>query len=156
MHDHTPQEIVKQIQVGFRLLFIFPLFILTLFYFLASFHLFEPTYEDMSDTLFIILVGVCMLIIPGMFWLSKSKIKRIPKGNPLQKKIQDYREMIFWIYLSFEFCLVFSAVYYLLTANDWIFILSASLLILLISQRPTKEKIANELELTQKERFEIQ
>jgi hypothetical protein len=44
----------------------------------------------------------------------------------------------------------------LLTANDYIFILSATLLGLFITFRPTKERVANDLELTQKERFEIE
>lgn len=156
MQSHTPKELFRQMQVSFRLLFIFPVFILTLFYMLASFQLFEPTYGDASNTLFIVLLGVCLVIIPGMFLLSKSRIKRIERGNPLVKKLQDYRDFMLWIYLSFEFGLVFSAVYYLLTGNDLIFILAASLLIIMLTFKPNKEKLANELGLNQKERFEIE
>jgi hypothetical protein len=156
MQSNTPKEVFKQIQVGFRLLFIFPVIILTLFYMLAFFQLFEATYSDASNTIFIVLLGVCLLIIPGMFMLSKSRIKRIERGNPLIKKLQDYRDFMLWIYLSFEFCLIFSAFYYLLTANDFIFILAASLLILMLTFKPNKEKLANELGLNQKERIEME
>jgi hypothetical protein len=156
MQPQTPKEALKQIQKGYWLLVLFPVALLTFSYFYIAFSESDATYSDRSYTLFLVLLGACMLVVPVMFWLSKSRIKNIHKGTPLLNKLTAYRDFILWTYFGFEFCMVFSAVYYLLTANDYIFILSATLLGLFITFRPTKERVANDLELTQKERFEIE
>lgn len=155
MQPHTPKEALKQIQKGYWLLVLFPVALLTFSYFYVAFIDSETAYSDKSYLLFLLLLGACMLLVPIMFWLSKSRIKNIHKGTPLLNKLIAYRDFILWTYFGFEFCMVFSAVYYLLTANDYIFILSATLLGLFITFRPTKERVSNDLELTQKERFEI-
>ncbi len=155
MQPQTPKEAVKQIQASFWLLFIFPVLLLTVFYFYISIIITESSGTDITDTLFIVLLGLSLIIIPGMYWLSRLRIKRIHKGLPLMKKLHSYRDFLLLTYISLEFCLVFSAFYYLLTGNDYIFILASMLLIFFVSIRPTKEKILSDLELTQKERLEI-
>ncbi|HAM98817.1 MAG TPA: hypothetical protein DCQ26_09430 [Marinilabiliales bacterium] len=154
----VPKEIVKQIQTSFWLALLFPLLVLTLFHFLVTMYKeggMAAEDANFAYSLFIILIGTCIVTIPSTIYISRNRIKRIEKSIPLQKKLYDYRDAFFWNLYGVEFCLLFSAIYYLLIANVQVLILSASLLILLITLIPTKERIANDLGLSQKERFEI-
>ncbi len=152
------KEIVKQIQTSFWFALLFPLVVLTLFYFLVTIYQeggFASDDAGFTYSLFIILIGTCIVVIPTTIYYSRNRIKRIEKTIPLSKKLSNYRDAFYWNLYGVEFCLLFSGLYYLLVANIQVLVLAASLLILLITLVPTKERIANDLELSQKERFEI-
>jgi hypothetical protein len=153
----TPKEGIKQIQTNFWFALILPLVAFTLAHFLVS--LFQggiaAEQAKFSYSLFIVVIGSFIIVITSTIWLSRTRIKKIDKSAPILKKLIDYRDINLWMYIGLDICLLLSAVYYLLEDNTQILFLSISLLILLITLFPTKERIANDLELNQKERFEI-
>ncbi len=153
----TPKEGIRQIQTNFWFALILPLVVFTLAHFIVS--LFQggiaTEQAKFSSSIFIVLIGSYILVVTSTIWLGRSRIKKIDKAAPILKKLMDYRDINLWTYIGLDICLLLSALYYLLEDNTQILFLSISLLILLITLFPTKERIANDLELNQKERFEI-
>jgi len=153
----TPKEGIKQIQTNFWFALILPLVVFTLAHFIVS--LFQggiaSEQAKFSNAIFIGLIGSSILVITSTIWLGRSRVKKIDKAAPILKKLMDYRDINLWTYIGLDICLLLSAVYYLLEDNTQILFLSISLIILLITLFPTKERIAHDLELNKKERFEI-
>ncbi len=87
--------------------------------------------------------------------LYQKGLRQIAKEEPLAAKLGKYQTASILQYALIEGPAILALVAYFLNGNAMHLAIAAFLIVYLLSRRPTKEKIAHELQLTPQEKQEL-
>ncbi len=118
----------------------------------------SPTsYSENHNDIFLILAPVLAILgILGGFFITKNRLESIDKRTELKDKLEHYRTTLIIKFALLEGPSLFSLVCFLLSGNYMFLGLSAILILILFTYRPTKEKTMRDLELSHKDRLLIE
>ncbi len=110
--------------------------------------------EDGSDLMVFqyLVPGILACCIIASYIFQKNKVKQLKQKSNLLEKLGDYRSAFIFKFALLEGPAFFAITVFLLTANDIYLIYILPIIVIFIIQRPTKDKIVMELELSKEER----
>lgn len=102
---------------------------------------------EFSNLLFLLTAGLTIIMLPAGYILFRKQISAIEHTLGLEEKLMQYRSA--WIVKMglTEAPAFFSIVVLLLTANPWLLIQIIAVLLVMAINRPSAEKIVNDLSL---------
>lgn len=105
------------------------------------------------NTFFQILVPLfTVTAIIASIMITRTRLSRIKEKTDFQEKLGDYRAVMIVRLAILEAPSFFAIVCYLLTANLLLLIFSGLVIAIFLLYRPSRDKVAEELELNQEER----
>lgn len=105
--------------------------------------------EDNLNGIFQYVVPLIGLIMPILGWiLFKKALNDIKERESLSEKLSKYQNGLLLKYAFFEGPTIFTAVAYFLIGNYLFLSVGGLLILLFLTQHPTKHKLINEIPLT--------
>lgn len=111
--------------------------------------------QDLNNTLKFILIG---LSVPAYFagnFVRKTIINKINENAPLIEKLSQYQKATIIQWGAIDLPATFAGISFLLTRNTLYLIIMAVFLLLLYMLRPSRERIADDLNLTEQEKSQL-
>jgi hypothetical protein len=117
----------------------------------------QPEYEDdFSNVLFLLTAAMTVVILPFAYLLFNRKVRSMDKNRELPGLMMDYKSVFMVKMGLIETPVFFSIVVLLLTGNQWLLVQIVAVLIVMVINRPSAEKIVHELGLDRSEIEAIQ
>lgn len=110
---------------------------------------------DLNNVLKFILIG---LSLPAYFagnYVRKNIINKINDDAPLDEKLSQYQKATIIQWAAIDLPATFAGISFLLTRNTLYLIILAVFMLLLYMLKPSKERIASDLELTEQEKNQL-
>lgn len=111
--------------------------------------------QELNNTLKYVLIVVA---VPAYFagnYFRKSIINKIDDQAPLSEKLGQYQKAIIIHWAAIDIPATIAGISFLLTRNTLYLIMLAVFMVLLFMFRPNKERIAEELELTEEQKKQL-
>ncbi len=112
-------------------------------------------FADTSDKLFYIVPGLAIAGALASQYLFKKTIIQAHSKSTLKEKLMQYQSSKFIQFALIEAPAFLGIVNFLITSNQYYLIISAALLVYLISRKPTKFEIKNSLNLNPEQEREF-
>lgn len=111
--------------------------------------------QELNNILKFILIG---LSVPAYFagnYVRKNIINKIDNNAPLADKLAQYQKATIIQWAAIDLPATFAGISFLLTRNTLYLIILAVFMLLLYMLKPSKERIADDLDLTDSEKSQL-
>lgn len=113
---------------------------------------FTPVDEQLTQTLMYVAPIAIVGGLAASFMVTKSKLAALKEVSSLSEKLTGYRTAMITKYALLEFPCFFSLICYLLTSHYIFPALAGMMIVLFLINKPSPERTADELALSQAER----
>lgn len=154
----NPKELYKQINLIYIVLFLVIVMLFEASVFIRITGNIRIAISNPVETgkIFRILLGVFILtLFPISHVLHKRRIDKLDKSLELSKKLSYYKSSLLVKLILIEYLCFFNIVTFFLLGDPFLLIPASLLLLIFLMNRPTIEKISNQLNITIEERDNI-
>ncbi len=142
---------LKRLSLVYAALLLGQIIFLLTAYFLGQDVIMDENTRQLSDTLQMVAPALAIGGILGGGVIYKTLLSKIDKNSDLESKMNSYQTASIIRYALLEGPSIFTSVCFLLTGNIIFIGLGAILILAFVFHRPTRDKIALEMNLSSKE-----
>jgi len=154
----TPKELYKQINLLFIVLFLGIVILFGASVFIkitGNFNLAISNQEETGKIFRILLAVFIIVLFPLSHILHKRKIEKLDKRLELTKKLFYYKSSLLVKLFLIEYLCFFNIITFFFFGDPYLLIPASLLLLVFLMNRPTIERISNQLNITIEERENI-
>ncbi|MEZ4902681.1 MAG: hypothetical protein R2822_13490 [Spirosomataceae bacterium] len=152
----SSRQYFKFLSLLYGLMLITQVGISTVMFFLRTTQSSALQNENLLDEFFQYLVPSVAFIMPTLGWFFyKKSLQNIGKSESLSEKLSKYQSSLLLKYAFFEGPSIFASVAYFLTGNILLLGVCVLLILLFLTQNPTKNKLFNEIALSPLEESQL-